>query len=127
MSGNYVSVLVQVPMNLNVTQIVWMGLKVPKLPQLEMVLLTCQVQIDGMDGLDYAQRLKKIKKPMYSIQRWNERVKMSAVAHGPFCSRPAAYFLKNTVIERPQFTKMGVIRCICFTKMGIIRFKYINI
>ena len=51
----------------------------------------------------------------------------SAVAHGPFCSRPAAYFLKNAVIERPQFTKMGVIRCICFTGMGIIRFKYINI
>ena len=34
-------------------------------------------QINGMDGLDYAKRLKKIKKPMYSIQVRNERFKKS--------------------------------------------------
>ena len=33
-------------------------------------------QIDGMDGLDYAERLKKKKKPMYSIQRKHERFKI---------------------------------------------------
>ena len=44
----------------------------------------------------------------------------------PFCSRPAAYFLKNTVIERPQLTGMGVIRCYDLLKCGIIRFKCIN-
>ena len=36
-------------------------------------------QIDGMDGLDYAQRQKKMKKPMYSIQRRNERFKIIQV------------------------------------------------
>ena len=29
-----------------------------------------------MEGLDYAERLKKLKKPMYSIQRRNERFKI---------------------------------------------------
>ena len=33
-------------------------------------------QIDGMDGLDYAEQLKKKKKPMYSIQRKHERFKI---------------------------------------------------
>ena len=32
-------------------------------------------QIKGLEGLDYAERLKKLKKPMYSIQRRNERFK----------------------------------------------------
>ena len=33
-------------------------------------------QIRGLDGLDYAERLKKLRKPMYSIQRRNERFKI---------------------------------------------------
>ena len=33
-------------------------------------------QIKGLEGLDYAERLKKIKKPMYSIQRRYERFKI---------------------------------------------------
>ena len=33
-------------------------------------------QIKGLEGLDYAERLKKLKKPMYSIQRRNERFKI---------------------------------------------------
>ena len=32
-------------------------------------------QIRGLEGLDYAERLEKLKKPMYSIQRRNERLK----------------------------------------------------
>ena len=35
-------------------------------------------------------------------------------------------FLKNTVIERRQLTKMGVIRCYALLKWGRIRFKCIN-
>ena len=33
-------------------------------------------QIKGLEGLDYAEPLKKLKKPMYSIQRRNERFKI---------------------------------------------------
>merc|ERR1712236_107136 len=33
-------------------------------------------QIKGLEGLDYAERLKKLKKPMYSIQRRYERFKI---------------------------------------------------
>ena len=33
-------------------------------------------QIRGLEGLDYAERLKKLKKPMYSIQRRNKRFKI---------------------------------------------------
>ena len=33
-------------------------------------------QIRGLEGLDYAERLEKLKKPMYSIQRRNERFKI---------------------------------------------------
>ena len=50
----------------------------------------------------------------------------SVVTHGLVCSRPVAYFFKNTVIERRQLTKMGVIRCYALLECGIIRFKCIN-
>ena len=42
------------------------------------------------------------------------------------CSLFLKIFLKNTVIERRQLTKMGVIRCYALLKWGRIRFKCIN-
>ena len=51
---------------------------------------------------------------------------VGAITHGPVCRRPVGYFLKNTVIGRPNFTGMGVIQCYALLECGIIRFICIN-